>query len=175
MESRLLPDKVLNDHLDNVDYYALLGIPRDASPDAIRDAFHHFALRYHPDQHVEDAAAKLRALRIFKRGSEGYRVLLDPVLRARYDSALKRGELRLTPEAERKTVAAETTVATVAERPLPPDVQPFFDKAREAMTRGDLKNAKAFLLLAARKGPHPRLQALTKEILEAERNALAKR
>lgn len=168
----MLSDRLLDEQLDRVDYYSLLGVARDADASHIRDAFHRFALRYHPDQHVEDPAEATRVLRIFKRGSEGYRVLLDPVLRARYDAALSRGEVRLTPDAERKAVVQEARVARSVEIPLPADVAPLFEKASEAFKRGDMKNAKAFLLLASRKGNHPRVTALTKEILEAERAAL---
>ncbi len=165
----MVSERLLDERLDQVDYYTLLGVPRDAEAHRVREAFHQFALRYHPDQHVGDATASARALRIFKRGSEGYRVLLDPVLRARYDAALRRGEARLTPEAERTAVVSE---ARVAEAPMPADVQPFYDKAREALTRGDLKNARAFLTMAARKTSHPKVQDLTREILEAERGRL---
>ena len=163
----MVSDRLLNERLDQVDYYTLLGVARDATADRIRDAFHRFALKYHPDQHVGDSAGSERALRVFKRGSEGYRVLLDPVLRARYDAAMGRGEARLTPEAERKSVVSESRAAVV---PMPVDIAPFYDKAREAFDKGDLKNAKAFLTLAARKSNHAKIQELTREILEAEKN-----
>ncbi len=171
----MLSNRVLDEHLDRVDYYSLLGVARDADAAQIREAFHRFALVYHPDQHVDDPDEAERALRIFKRGSEGYRVLLDPVLRARYDAAMGRGEVRLTPDAERKAVVQEARVAAAVEAPLPADVAPLFEKASEAFKRGDLKNAKAFLMLVTRKSSHPRVQALTREILEAERAAIRAR
>ena len=171
----MLSDRMLAEHLDRIDYYALLGVSRDAPVEQIRDAFHKFALRFHPDQHVGDTEAQGRVLRIFKRGSEGYRVLLDPVLRARYDTALSRGESRHTPDAERTTVAAEAKVATVAEVPLPADVLPLYEKAADALKRGDVTNAKAFLMLVSRKSNHPKVQALAKELMEAERAALRRR
>lgn len=174
-DSRMLSDRVLDEHLDRIDYYSLLGVARDAPAAQVRDAFHRFALRFHPDQHVDDPDGTARALRIFKRGSEGYRVLLDPVLRARYDTALGRGEVRLSPEAERKAVAQEAKVAAVSEAPLPTDVAPLYEKAHEAFKKGDLKNAKAFLMLVARKTSHPKVQALTKDILEAEKRILTRR
>lgn len=171
----MLSDHLLDEHLDRVDYYSLLGASRDANAGHIRDAFHRFALRYHPDQHVDAPAEAARVLRIFKRGSEGYRVLLDPVLRARYDAALTRGEVRLTPDAERTAVVQESRVVAAVEVPLPADVAPLFERAADAFKRGDIKNAKAFLLLVSRKSSHPRVQSLTREILEAERAALRSR
>lgn len=171
----MLSDHALDENLDRVDYYSILGVARDATAEQVREAFHRFALRYHPDQHIDAPAEAARALRIFKRGSEGYRVILDPVLRARYDAALARGEVRLSPDAERTTVAQESRVPEAVETPLPPDIAPLFEKANEAFKKGDLKNAKAFLLLVSRKSNHPRVQALTRDILEAERNTLRRR
>jgi len=165
----MLSDKMLEDHLDKVDYYTLLGVARDEGAARIRDGFHKFALRFHPDQHMEDPDGQRRALRIFKRGSEAYRVLLDPVLRARYDDALGRGEVRLSAEAERQETVREAHVTDEAEEPLPAEVQPLFDQAASALARGDLKNAKAFLLLVAKRSSQPKVKRLTKEILEAER------
>jgi curved DNA-binding protein CbpA len=171
----MLSDHALDENLDRIDYYAILGIARDATTAQVREAFHRFALRHHPDQHVDAASGAARALRIFKRGSEGYRVLLDAVLRARYDAALARGEVRLTPDAERREVVQEARVLVVSEAPLPPDIAGLYEKAAEAFKRGDLKNAKAFLLLVSRRSNHPRVQALTREILEAERQSMRRR
>ena len=36
--------------LDDVDYYTLLGTRRDATADDIKQAFHSFAKKYHPDR-----------------------------------------------------------------------------------------------------------------------------
>lgn len=169
----MLSDRVLDEHLDRLDYYTLLGVAKDAPPRSVRDAFHRFAMRFHPDQHIGDDGAQTRAARIFKRGAEGYRVLLDAALRARYDSALGRGEVRLTQEAERKAVVAEA--GTAVEVPMPPDVKPLYDRAKESFTKGDLKNAKAFLTLVTRRSTHPAVQALARDLLEAERAQLRRR
>jgi curved DNA-binding protein CbpA len=171
MAPRLLPQRVLDEGLDKVDYYALLGVSRQATAAEVRDAFHQFALTYHPDQYPDDLAGARRVLRIFKRGTEGYRVLLDPVLRARYDAALNRGELRLTAETERQAVLAEARLESAKGEAgaLPAEHQPLYDKVREALTRGDLVNARAFMMLLGRKSAHPKVQELTKELLEAEK------
>ena len=171
----MLSDRVLDEQLDRVDYYSLLGVARDATTVQVREAFHRFALKYHPDQYTDAPAEAVRVLRIFKRGNEGYRVLLDAVLRARYDAALGRGEVRLSAEAERKAVVQEARIGTMPETPLPADVAPMFEKAHEAFKKGDLKNAKAFLMLVSRKSNHARVQALTRELLEAERAMLRRR
>ena len=62
------------------DYYETLGVPRDASADAIRRAYRNLARRHHPDVN-KDSGAEDR----FKEISEAYEVLRDPEKRERYD------------------------------------------------------------------------------------------
>jgi DnaJ-class molecular chaperone len=67
------------------DYYELLGVPRAASPDAIRKAYRKLALKWHPDRHKGKGVAQEEAEATFKRISEAYEVLSDPEKRERYD------------------------------------------------------------------------------------------
>ena len=64
------------------DYYEILGVARDASPEEIKKAYRKLALQWHPDRHREDKAA---AEAQFKRVSEAYEVLSDPDKRKKYD------------------------------------------------------------------------------------------
>jgi molecular chaperone DnaJ len=62
------------------DYYEVLGLRRDASPEEIKRAFRQAALKYHPDRNkAPDAEAR------FKEASEAYEVLSDQERRQRYD------------------------------------------------------------------------------------------
>lgn len=62
------------------DYYATLGVARDAKPEAIKKAYRLLARKYHPDVSKEqDAEAR------FKEVAEAYEVLKDPDKRAAYD------------------------------------------------------------------------------------------
>ena len=63
------------------DYYATLGVPRDASGDDIKKAFRKLARKYHPDV----AKDKKRAEEKFKEINEANDVLSDPVKRRQYD------------------------------------------------------------------------------------------
>lgn len=65
------------------DYYALLGVPRNATPEQIRRAFREAALRLHPDRNVEPGETEL-----FLDVSRAYEVLNDPAQRAAYDRQL---------------------------------------------------------------------------------------
>jgi DnaJ-class molecular chaperone len=63
------------------EYYAILGLKDDASPEEIRKAYRKLALHYHPDRNRGDAGAEER----FKAISEAYGVLMDPEKRQMYD------------------------------------------------------------------------------------------
>ena len=62
------------------DYYALLGISRDASADEVKRAYRRRARKYHPDVSKEPEAEER-----FKEVQEAYEVLKDPQKRAAYD------------------------------------------------------------------------------------------
>jgi len=63
------------------DYYEILGVARDASPDEIKKAYRKKALQFHPDKNPGDKAAE----ESFKLAAEAYSVLSDSDKRARYD------------------------------------------------------------------------------------------
>ncbi|EIE18163.1 DnaJ-domain-containing protein [Coccomyxa subellipsoidea C-169] len=65
-----------------VDYYALLGVERDAPPEAIKRAYYVLARKYHPDKNRGDPTANER----FQQLGEAYQVLGNAELRARYDA-----------------------------------------------------------------------------------------
>ena len=56
------------------DYYAVLGVPRTASPAEIKKAFRKLARQHHPDAKPGDTAAEHK----FKEINEANEVLSDP-------------------------------------------------------------------------------------------------
>lgn len=69
------------------DYYAALGVAKDASPEDIKRAYRKLARKHHPDVNPGDVHAEER----FKEISEAYHVLSDEKRRHQYD--------RIGPEA----------------------------------------------------------------------------
>jgi len=63
------------------DFYEVLGISREASPEEIKKAYRQMALKFHPDRNPGDEEAPRR----FKEAAEAYEVLSDPEKRQRYD------------------------------------------------------------------------------------------
>lgn len=62
------------------DYYAIMGVPRDATAEQIKQAYRKLARKYHPDVSKEADAE-----RRFKEVGEAYEVLRDPEKRVAYD------------------------------------------------------------------------------------------
>ena len=64
------------------DFYAVLGVSKDASAAAIKKAYRTLAKKYHPDRNPDDAAAAEK----FKEIGEAYAVLSDEAERKQYDA-----------------------------------------------------------------------------------------
>ena len=62
------------------DYYAILGVKRDAKPDDIRKAYRKLAKEFHPDVNKSAGAEEK-----YKEINEAYEVLKDPAKREKYD------------------------------------------------------------------------------------------
>ena len=63
------------------DYYEILGLKRDASPDEIKKAYRKLARKYHPDVSKDPKGEEK-----FKEVSEAYNTLKDPEARAAFDN-----------------------------------------------------------------------------------------
>lgn len=63
------------------DFYAVLGVPKDADAASIKKAYRKLARTMHPDHNPGDAAAEAK----FKEVGEAYAVLSDPEQRQQYD------------------------------------------------------------------------------------------
>ncbi|MFJ5957008.1 DnaJ C-terminal domain-containing protein [Paenarthrobacter sp. NPDC092416] len=77
------------------DFYAILGIAKDASDADIKKAYRKLARQYHPDTNSGDAAAEKR----FKDISEAYSVLSSAEDRQQYDAIRAMGGARFAPGA----------------------------------------------------------------------------
>jgi hypothetical protein len=157
--------------LDEADYFTLLRIevphaPEDPIDDAmVREAFHAFALAFHPDRYRgADDAVREAANRVYCRGGEAYRVLLDPLLRRRYVRLMSEGTLRMPAQDVADSVkgGAATSIEALVKSAA---ARPFAKRADELIAIGDWKQARLQLRLAITKEPHnPRLEEKMMEI-----------
>lgn len=81
--------------MDKKDYYEVLGVGEDASPEEIQKAYRRLAKKYHPDANRHDREAESR----FKDISEAYGTLGDAEKRQQYDQVRNMSESGFTAEA----------------------------------------------------------------------------
>ena len=63
------------------DYYKILGVDRNSSPEEMKRAYRKIAMKYHPDKNPGDKVAEEK----FKEAAQAYSVLSDSAKRAKYD------------------------------------------------------------------------------------------
>ncbi len=93
-----------------MNFYAVLGIPRDADDGAIRNAYRILARQYHPDRGAGSCAEK------FRQVNEAYETLIDHGSRESYDCSLRWVEPQVPVVVE---PMASPSGIFVAPRPIP--------------------------------------------------------
>lgn len=132
--------------IDDSNYYEILGVLELADGPAIQEAFHQFALAFHPDMHCGASALERKAAEyVFRRGAEAYRVLSDPELRARYDLALARGSLRLVAGEAGGRASGASSLQSLEDVCKTPAARLSARRADECIGRNNLRDARQLL------------------------------
>jgi hypothetical protein len=161
-------------HLRELSYYQLLAVRPDAPLGDLRRAFQQFALRYHPDQFMdEDDATRALATKIYQRGVEAYTVLRNEVTAKAYRENVKRGRLRLSPMQRSQAIRDHTqrqSPRPVSKPAPPPDVDAFWRKMKTDDGRQVARRVEK--LLAARRFREAYLQLGLLETIEPNNKAV---
>lgn len=148
------------------DYYTLLGVTQKAPADGIRSAFHRFAREHHPDNFgADDSEERAQHERLYRLGTEAYRVLLDPQKRQLYDEGLAQGHKRYSEDRAKEKRKTRRPVGGVELRST--KARMFYGKARQALAAGDLPQAKLNFQMALHQEPsNEALKEKLDEVLE---------
>lgn len=177
----------LHADLDTLSYYQFLGVGRDASAQAIQQAFYRRAVQLHPDRHfkLQDPELKGKIREVYKRIAEGYRVLSSPSLRRIYDTGLRRGEVRIKQRAfdpaapdgsPTGSAAAQTSQGTTQTRTDAPSssgeihdasAKELFDQASAKLKERDFGRAVELLEQALRLEPDS--DVIARRLVDARR------
>jgi curved DNA-binding protein CbpA len=88
-----------------MNYYVVLGVARDSSYEAIRQAFRALARQYHPDAGTGSSVER------FRQVVDAYETLSDPVRRRAYDHSLAGSRLQpMSPQRVSVRVAPEPLI-----------------------------------------------------------------
>ncbi len=112
-------------------YYEVLGLPRTASVQQIKEKYHDLARQYHPDR----ATDKVLAERLFVQINIAYRTLTDTNKRAVYDASLFQAAGASAPKPPPSPPPASAPV-----RPQPAPSAPAGGAAQPFVNVGDLMN-----------------------------------
>jgi curved DNA-binding protein CbpA len=135
--------------LGHESYYDILEVPQNVDEQALKEAFHRFALSCHPDQFVDaDPKVGLAAAEVFKRGVEAYRTLSRPILRIKYDTSLAKGKLRYVEGEVQEKPAGPPRNKALYEIAKTPRAKQFALKADRAIAAGKLDEARIALITA---------------------------
>jgi DnaJ-class molecular chaperone len=133
--------KALVQLVDELDYYQILEVPRDAHASGIKQAYYAVSRRYHPDANrVLQGEIRRDLERVAKRVSEAYSVLRDARRRQAYDSQLARNARAVRMQlAEADSQAGKKALED--HQGTTPNGRRFFALARADMDRNDVDSA----------------------------------
>ena len=163
---------VVSSLIDQMDYFQLLKVERNATPGEVQASFFRESRAFHPDRYfgVADPTFSAQVLNIYKRLAEAYGTLKEPEARAFYIQQLERGgplrlDRRQFEASQRQASVPEAAATTVNGRK-------YLALGLECMKRNDFKAASLHFQLAL--SAEPGNQAI-KDHLQAARDKAAGR
>ncbi|PID38092.1 MAG: hypothetical protein CSA65_08840 [Proteobacteria bacterium] len=144
----------LYDNLATRDYFELLGVSRQESAAAVKDAYFQRSIDFHPDRfmQLDDRELRQHIYEVFMRITEAFKVLSDPDARAAYEQQLStdsKPALRYDNLGRTKRSVAEDDQLLASS----PAGRKYANLAKVAERKGNLKLARMYLTLASQCEP----------------------
>jgi len=125
--------------IDGEDFYQMLGVTPESTPDQVKAAYFTLAKTWHPDRLPSElSAVKPMVARVFARLSEAYQTLFDPVKAKGYAQLLKSGQTAADDQEKLARVV---------------DAAVEFQKAEILLKKNDLAGAEQLAAKAAEADP----------------------
>ena len=139
--------KALARIIDELDYYQMMELEREATGAQLREAYYASARTFHPDANRgRDAETLADCSSVSKRITEGYCVLRNPRKRHAYDQKLSDEAGIRMPLSE--AMAAAKSGGDEAKKPKTPQGLQFQQKATDAINQSDWATARGHLQMA---------------------------
>ena len=169
--------ETLHDVLDEVDFYALLQVNKQADLAAIEQAFAKESRRFHPDRFfgVRDPVFLRKLTAIYRKTSEAYSVLRAPDLRQRYDRQLGFATGGPADASKGQSQDGDGAQAKQGEVCSTSKGRRYYELARTAERKGDANSMAMNLHFALSFEPHNEtLKQLLQEAKQAAEETKAK-
>jgi curved DNA-binding protein CbpA len=135
--------ETIHELLSELTAFQLLGIPAEATADAVDAAFRAESRRLHPDRLAAGATPdfKTKANAVFKAVGDSYRTLRDPESRAAYESELRARVDAVAEEARRKAAADAAAKADPSKAARTPKGEQYWKRGLQCFQDGDFNGA----------------------------------
>lgn len=154
--------------IDGLDYFQVLNLAQDCTPADVKSAYYGQARSLHPDKFFQlpDQALRDSVNKIYKRVTESYNVLRDPVKRKAYTAAIngpdRANRLRYTEAAEAEHKQQQRADKEVCQTPK---AKAVYLQASAKMSAGNWDGASKDLQTALMFEPaNAKLKALKDEV-----------
>jgi curved DNA-binding protein CbpA len=139
-------------------HYQVLGVTRNIEQEALKQAYHRLARRFHPDRFHQDVEVHRRVEEVFAKIAQAYEALKDKSTRAAYDLKLEREkDVRLSARAGGEGQRADQSTASHAARQSATssgrNAEESFQRGLDALKAGNAALALSSFAEAARLEP----------------------
>ena len=130
----------IHTHMDDLNHYQLLGVPRDAARRQLRRAYFPMSKRYHPDRFYQQILGDYESLirDIFERVTDAYQTLSHRGKRATYDKSLEANPATSTTSSTQATPRGDTSSPHNKKKTAQ---QALLQRARKALSQGQSDEA----------------------------------
>ncbi len=155
--------------IGKMDYFQILRVSEESSPEEIRENFYKLSRAFHPDRYFTEKDEELKQMinTIYKQISEAYNILKNPELKKKYIEQLKEDSSNIRYRFDQEKKKEEMEVKGPAKK--------YFQLGMKALENKNIKNARLNFKLALSLDPaNETIKRKLKEVEELEKKMYSK-